>query len=301
MSDENNKVAGDALDATLKNLLDSVEKTDLNKGGVENSGTHGSGGKQGGGQGSESDAGPIDNMMIAKMIQAGVDVKTAGQFADFMAAKMRGDGDDDEDDEDYGKSSAALGKEFAEQLTKSFREHLSENLDSEADTMVDITPYLDGLTTTVGEQLEGLNKALAASHASQDKINKALARAVHQMGSLVKSQAKVIDALGHKLGILEKAPVQPPKGKTGTATPMEKSMAGEAGGGGFENLTKSQVLSALSYANLVKGQRDINGQRTSDVITNLEAGGVYDERTHAHLQGFLKSLSAEERQEALTF
>lgn len=287
MSTEN--TSADALDQTLNQLLNVAEATDLAKGGVENSGTHGSGGKQGGGQGSEGDAGPIDNMMIAKMIQAGVDVQTAAKFAAFMS--------EDEDDDEVEKSGA--GAEGAEPLTKSLREAVTENLAPEDAEMVNVTPYLDSLTTALGGQLETLDKSIRAGRTEQGKLNKSMAKALHQVGQLVKSQAAVINVLGERLGIVERAPAVAPKGVTGTAKPLNKSLAGEAGEGDLK-LTKSTTLNALSYFNLVKGEKQIAGQSTSDVITKLEAGGVYDEKTHGALIHLVKSLPAQEREKALS-
>lgn len=307
MSEKN--IAPADLEKTMKSLLDTVEATSLAKGGVENSGTYGSEGKQGGGQGSESDAGPIDNMMIAKMIQSGVDVQTAAKFAAFMS----GEGyDEDEDDEEMmGKKKARKSLDPSDSdLAKSFRDSLDFNLDAAGieDEMVDITPYLNGFTEAVGESLGKLDVSFQKSAAKQDKVNKALALAVHQMGTLVKSQSAhiekqghVINALGERLGLVEKAPVAQPKGAQTKAQAIEKSMPGEAGGGDEKRLTKSEVLSVLSYKNLVKGEKMIGQRLTSDVITGLESAGIYDREIDSAAHSFFKSLTKEEQAEALRF
>lgn len=282
-------VETDALERTLKSLLDTAENTDpLVKGGVENSGTYGSGGPQGGGQGDESC--PIDNMMIAKMIQSGVDVQTAAKFAAFMS----GEEEDDEDEDGMGKGNFS---EY-EPMEKSFRETLDEHLEPSESDMVNVTPYLDGLTSALGEQLDGLHKSVQSGQSQQGRVNKSMAAAVHQMGSLLKSQATLINALGQRLGLVERTPASAPKGITGTAAPLNKSMPREVGAGSIQ-LTKSNTLSTLTYMNLNKGMSQINGVSTSDLITGLEAGNVFDDRTHGAVQDFLKSCTPEERKEAL--
>lgn len=67
----------DALDASLNDLLKAAERVTgepLIKGDgvqIDNSGTMGSDGKQGGGQGSVSDAGKVEDLMIGKLTAAG--------------------------------------------------------------------------------------------------------------------------------------------------------------------------------------------------------------------------------------
>lgn len=284
-------VETDALERTLKSLLDTAENTDpLAKGGVENSGTYGSGGHQGGGQGDGSC--PIDNMMIAKMIQSGVDVQTAAKFAAFMSGEEEEDDDDDDNNMDKGNFSEQ------EPMGKSFREALEDHLEPSESDMVNVTPYLDGLTSALGEQLDGLHKSVQSGQSQQGRVNKSMAAAVHQMGSLLKSQATLINALGQRLGLVERTPASAPKGVTGTAAPLNKSMPREVGAGNIQ-LTKSNTLSTLTYMNLNKGMSQINGVSTSDLITGLEAGDVFDERTHGAVQDFLKSCTTEERKEAL--
>lgn len=281
-------VGTDALERTLKSLLDTAENTGpLAKGGVENSGTYGSGGHQGGGQGDGNC--PVDNMMIAKMIQSGVDVQTAAKFAAFMSGEEE---EDDEDEMDKGNFS-----EY-EPMEKSFRETLEDHLEPSESDMVNVTPYLDGLTSALGEQLDGLHKSVQSGQSQQGQVNKSMAAAVHQMGSLLKSQATLINALGQRLGLVERTPASAPRGITGTAAPLNKSMPREVGAGSIQ-LTKSNTLSTLTYMNLNKGMSQINGVSTSDLITGLEAGDVFDERTHGAVQDFLKSCTPEERKAAL--
>lgn len=301
--DSTGDVGTEDLTKAINELVAAAGASDLvKKGGVDNSGFHGSAGKQGGGQGSESDAGPIDNLMIAKMIQAGVDVSHAASFVAFM----RGDKKKTDEDEWMERSAPA-----AADLAKSFRDSVVASFPAESADMLDITPYLDGLTGALGEQLARLDTSIAKSDAKHTGVNTKLAAALHQMGSLLKSelqksarQSAIIEELGSRLGLVEKAPVAAPKGATGTATakPLHKSMPGEAGAPDGEiKLTKSSALSALSYMNLVKGERMIGGQSTTDVIVGIESAGVYDADTHNTIQSFLRKLTPDERAQALTF
>lgn len=279
------EISESALEETLKSLIDVAEGGNFAKGGVSNSGTYGSGGKQGGGQGSESDAGVIDNMMIAKMIQAGVDVQTAAAFKAFMTMEIEEDDDDDEETEKSFREST---------LSKSFRETLLSELPDESADMVDITPFLNGITNAVGESLEALDNSILKSTARQDTVNNGLLRAVHQMGGLLKSQSKVIDALAGRLGLMEKAPVAKPKGAGSVRQVIEKSMPGEVGKQDMQ-LNKSQVLNALTYMNLNKGMNTIGQRKVSDIVVGLEGGNVYDQEIDSSVRSFLSTLPADEQ------
>ena len=111
---------------------------------------------------------------------------------------------------------------------------------------------------------------------------------MHQMGSLLKSQDAVVVELGKRLGIVERTP-NPPKGKTDLAgaTPLSKSMPNEARADGQEPLSKSELLSTLSYMNLEKGINHIGSQKTSDAICMLEGGNICDDNIQNAAHGFL--------------
>jgi len=281
------------LETLLDRLVKAADTPTVRKGGIENSGTIGSDGPQGGGQGSMADAGALDSMMIAKMAEAGIPLSTITAFNAFMS-KNEDDEDDDEDDEDDDEEIGKGGNP-APDLSKSFRDALGEQLGASQE-MVDVSPYLDGLTAAVGDRIDVLTKSVMSTQKSQGGVNKALAAAISQMGKLAKSQAVVIDKMAAKLGVLERAPVAPPRSVTGTGTPLVKS-----GMGGEEQLTKSEVCSVLSYMNLEKGMREIGGRRTTDLVVNLEAGSIYDEETHGAVTGFLKSLPTNERNLAKSY
>lgn len=81
----------DALDASLGDLLKAASRITgepLNKGGdgvsIDNSGTTGSDGKQGGGQGSMSDAGKVEDLMIGKLTAAGFNAAQASSIVGMM-------------------------------------------------------------------------------------------------------------------------------------------------------------------------------------------------------------------------
>ena len=292
MAEQNETVDVDKLEGLLAKLVKAADATDLRKGGIENSGTVGSGGKQGGGQGSWSDSGTLDSMMIAKMEAAGLPSGLIAAFSAFMSGAKK-----DKDGKDC--CPPAFKSEPQGNLAKSFRDQLGDQLGDDQQ-MVDISPYLDGLTTAVGDRIDALTKSMLGSQQSQAGVNKALAAAVSQIGNLVKSQAKVINHLGAKLGVLEHAPVPVQRGVTGTAQPLNKAMPGETGAPS-EQLNKSEVLSTLSYMNLEKGMREIGGRRTFELIGLLEGGGVYDQETHSAVTNFLKGCSPSEQNLAKSY
>jgi len=144
-----------------------------------------------------------------------------------------------------------------------------------------------------------MHKSLEVSDRQTKADTQKMALALHQIGQLVKSQSEIISKLGERLNLVERAPVSTPRSVQGTAQPIQKSMPGEAGTPEM-NLTKSEALKYLSYANLVKGKRTIGNRSTSDVICGLEAGGVWDQGLDAEVRSFAKSLTADERKAALS-
>lgn len=80
----------DALDASLGDLLKAASRITgepLNKGegvNIDNSGTIGSDGKQGGGQGSMSDAGKVEDLMIGKLTAAGFNAASVNAIVGMM-------------------------------------------------------------------------------------------------------------------------------------------------------------------------------------------------------------------------
>ena len=288
----------DALDELVK----AADATDIVKGqvqhdrpggggnGVEYSGHNDERGKVGGGGASASDEGGIDNMMIGKLTAAGFNAAEIASFAAFKKKEAEGDGDDDADDEEmqamkakmvaHKKKTGSLkgfdpkaefgksGNGEGEPLVKSFDEFRK---DPDVAAAIDVSPYLEAMTMRTAEQIDGLRKSFSERASDQNDMNRKQAAALYQIGSLLKSQSAVIDALAKRLNIVERTP-NPPKGVT-TAAALHKSMPGEAGRP-VEKLSKSELLGTLSYMNLEKGIRHIGSQKTSDAIYMLEGGGL---------------------------
>jgi hypothetical protein len=285
----NEEVTLEGLDSALTDLVKAAEATDLVKGGLEHSGRVDEKGKGGGGHADYSDAGGLDNMMVGKMASAGVPADMIADFGEFLAGKAKGDDEDEEDeDEDeenqagfkgkkYGKSDAAdfdsdIDDEPMQKSMDSFRE------DSDIASALDVSPYLEAMTMRTAEQIDDMRKSLTEQAGSQFEVNRRQAAALYQIGSLVKAQSAVVEALGQRLGLVERTP-NAPKGATSapTAQAMAKSMPGEAGAAGGEQLKKSEVLSVLSYMNLEKGIKTIGQQSTVEAIGLLEGGGRVSE------------------------
>lgn len=268
------------LTAALDNLTKAAASTSLHKGDIANSGTYSDGKPAGGGQGSMSDSGTVDDLMIAKMSAAGVDAGTIAGFRQFMAfeKKKKKDGDVEGNGSvpqpPFQRSAAA-----ASDLSKSITD------DPEIQEGMECSPFLESLVARTTDAVSALQKSIQTGSAgvedfrkSQNQMNRAVAGALTEMGKLLKSQAGVIDVMTKRLGIVERAPVQNPRGRTSGAVPLNKSMPNEAGAT-FQPLKKSEVLSVLSYRNLEKGEKAINGISTTQLIGMYEGGGVLDDRT----------------------
>lgn len=288
----NEEVTTGGLEASLKDLLKAADATSLVKGeggvAIEHSGHMDERGKVGGGL--ESNTGGIDTLMIGKMAHA---LSTQGfsdaQITAFMTAKM--EDEEEEDEEDVEKSL------FGGDLSKSmdtFRE------DSDIADAVDVSPFLEALTQRMAESVDKVGAGLTKSVAHQGQVNAAQAAATHQIGTLVKSMAHILDALDSRLNLIERAPA-PRKGATSLsgAAAMHKSMPGEAGTGGGQ-LKKSEILKTLTYMNLEKGIKDIGGRSTTEIIGLFEGGNVLDPQTMQAVQGFL-SAHPSEAQTARTY
>lgn len=273
------------LEKSLADLIKVADATKLVKGdGVQiaNSGTTSDGKPSGGGQGSMSDAGGLDDLMIAKMTAAGIDAGTIANFAAFMSDDEDGEDEDDEDGKGVPPQPPFTSKSAQQgDLIKGIA------ADPTVAEAIDVSPFLDALVARTTDALGSLEKSLGAHRGEQAKVNRAMAAALYQSGQLLKSQAGVIDELRSRLGIVERAPVAQPKGRTqlSGAKALSKGMPNEAGEAG--QLRKSELLSTLSYMNLEKGIRDINGVRTSEIIGRFEAGDVIDDGVIHAARSFL--------------
>lgn len=283
----------DGLDASLDDLLKAADASDVKERLAkavrgEHPGSSGynavySGhtdedGKKGGGVASMSDAGPLDDLMIGKMIDAGLSPATVADFVAYMKAKAEDEDEEEDEDEDDG-----YFKSFrSEPLRKSHADRFAE--DSDIAQAVDASPFMEAITMRTTESLDHLQKGLHAQAVRQNDYNEKLARAVGGLGKLVKSQSGVISELQKRLGIVESTPM-PAKGTT-SAQALHKSMPGEAGRD-TTALSKSEVVSTLTYMNLQKGIKTINGQKTAELACMLEGGGSIDRETLSEVQRFL--------------
>lgn len=283
------------LESAVRELTKAANETSLNKGGIENSGTTSDGKPAGGGQ--TSDFGALDDMMIGKMSAAGLDAGTIAMFGQFLAAKAGEEVDEEDEDEPSGAMAPprepitrkSQQRARGEQpLNKSTMDQLRE--DPVLNHNVDVSDYLEHITLRVAEQLDGVRKSMSDDRGAQQRFNAALAKSTVEMAKLVKSQAAVIGEMGRRLGIVERQPVATPKGATTAprARALQKSMPGEAGQD-VGQLRKSELLSTLTYLNLEKGIRHINGQKTSEIVSLYEGGGVLDEATVTFAKGWLSA------------
>lgn len=315
---EEKTVDHSGLEASLDELVKAADATELVKGyggvRVEHSGRYDEDGKGGGGQAGSGDMGGLDNMMIGKMSDiAGDALVNAGFSADqimgFMTGKQEDD-DDEEDDEDmdgkivgpsdfegkivgpsdfsgrkgkYGKSDDF--EDDDDYFTKSI-DSLRE--DSDIGDAIDVSSYLEALTTRVADQMDGIRKSVGRGNRDQRNVNRAFAAAMHQVGSLVKSQQHVISVLGERLGVVERTP-NAPKGASDLsgAQAMHKSLT--PGGSAQETLSKGEVLNVLTFMNLKKGIKEVAGRSTMETIGLLEGGNVLHPDSLNEVTRFLRT------------
>lgn len=224
----------DALDASLQELTKAAARVSgqpmaksIGEGGsvqIENSGTEGSGGKQDGGQGSESDAGAIESLMIGKLSASGLDAGTIatviGHMKDVQGGKFfhherpspsmsgkkgkkppmppfkgkagagfeQGGGeeepDDDDDEDDQGGGQPPMPGAGGPAMRT--RKSFAEQFRGDPDVGdgVDVSPFLEGLTARTTEALDTLDARLRKS---QKKMKKSLVRSDEQFVVLAKS------------------------------------------------------------------------------------------------------------------
>ncbi len=291
MSEQNEPtvdVAG--LEASLSELVKAADATDLVKayGGVsvETSGRYDEDGKGGGGMAGSGAVGGVDRMMIGKMSDIVADaLGGAGFSADQITAFMTGkqeDEEEEEEDEEEGYDKSWTADEDDSHFEKSMDDF---RRDPDIGDAIDVSAYLESITARVARQIDGLNKSMRQGNAQQQNVNRAFAAAMHQMGGLVKSQSRVVGELGRRLGIVERTPNQPKAALTG-AQAMAKSLGPASAS---QSLSKSEVLSTLSYMNMQKLQKSIAGRSTMEAIGLLEGGNVLHPETLKEVERFLRT------------
>lgn len=298
----------DSLDASLNDLLKAARATQTVDSIIKSEGLQIEGGV-GDDFAGTSDAGKLDDMMIAKMTAAGFSPAQAKAMVGFMGeminhdrpsptgkGKMKGKqmafGDDEggEEPEEEPEEQEEPEEEEAPakrkgKLAKSFHEQFVE--DSDIANALDVSPFIEALTLRTTEALDSIQKSVRKGRSDQDRVNKAMAIALVQVGTLCKSQAHVINELGKRIGIVERTP-NAQKGATSGAQALHKSMPGEAGPGAGD-LRKGELVSTLSYMNLEKGIREIGGEKMSDIIVKAEAGNIVPPSVLAAAQTFLRT------------
>lgn len=285
------EVTIEQLDKSLKALVDSADA--LAKGGVENSGTTSDGKPAGGGQATTKDAGGIDDMMIAKMSSAGVPADTLAAFQAFMSGKPFEGKEDENEDDDEDEETEKSNKQKPS-LAKSARQRFGD--DPSIAQAVEVSPYLDALATQTAEAIDALDTSIAKSLGDitkrNDRISFALVKSLTQVATTLRGHGEVLSALAKRLGVIEQAPARAPKGATGTASPIAKSGFGNGNGGG-DALTRRELCNTLTFMNLEKGLKTINGFKTSELAVAAEAGGVVAAETLDAVQRFLREHPAE--------
>lgn len=319
----------DALDASLNDLLKAASRVTgepLIKGDgvqIDNSGTFGSDGKQGGGQGSVSDAGKVEDLMIGKLTAAGFNAAQAASIVGMMkdvgggsffshqrpspSGGMSGKakppmppfagaaddefGDEDEGDEDEGDEDEEppVGMRGKRRMGKSLSFDEQFRADPDIGEVVDVSPFLETLTARTTEALDSISKSLRKSVRRSDEQFVTMAKSMVALGGVVKSQQAVIAELGKRLGVVERQPAAP-KGVTSLsgAQPMQKSMPGEAGQGGT-SLRKSEVASVLTYMHLEKGMKEIGGRKiATDLVPLVESSAEVPASIVGEVQNFLR-------------
>lgn len=164
---------------------------------------------------------------------------------------------------------------------------------------IDVSSYLEGMTARTAEQIDKMRGSLKKGFSSQEQVNRAMAGALYQIGSLLKSRDEVIGELSKRMGIVEKQPAAP-KGATTRAAALQKSMPGEAGGGGGQSLKKHEVISVLSYMRLEKGIQHVGSSAVGEAIYMLEGGGQIDPKLVEAAEAFVAS-KPQEAHTALTY
>jgi hypothetical protein len=293
-------VTVDSLDASLDDLLKAADASDVkdklekavrgehpgaSSVNYETSGHYDEGGQAGGGVAGMDEAGSIDDLMIGKMIDAGVAAETVADFVAFM----RGAQEDDEDDDDYDEDDEDMYEkggydQHGERLQKSYPDEFAADPDiAEA---IDASPFMEALTAKTVQAIDELQKSQLRERHGQKKYNSSMAGAVYQVGTLLKSQSAVIAELSKRLGIVETTPM-PQKGATGSAVALHKALPGETTTDPNTALSRREVTSTLTYMNLVKGMKTVCGQKTGELAVMAEAGGSIDRDTLDEVQRFL--------------
>lgn len=132
---------------------------------------------------------------------------------------------------------------------------------------LDVSEYLAEQHSELTKSLSALSTHIERSDARQHEFNLVLAKAVADVGNLVKAVAEAVEAFGGQ-------PVRAPKSR-GVVQPLQKSMAGQSPVG--DSLSKSQVLDTMenllvdSMAKGNNGRLNGDGEDISLAISKFES------------------------------
>lgn len=164
----------------------------------------------------------------------------------------------------------------SDSLAKSVTEGIGTGTNSEA--AFDVAPFLQEHNEALTKSLGTLADAIEGQGQRDHEFNMLMARAVADMGNMVKSmsesQTSDFAAIRERLGIIEAQPIRAPKsvGLQG-AQPMNKSFAGqEEGAGPFDGLNKAQVFGVLDEM-LKSGVSSVGGTDISLLNARIEQTG----------------------------
>ena len=231
----------------------------------------------------DGDAGSVDELQIGKAAVAKA-LKDKGYNDDQIAkaiAKMFAP-------EHANKSTTAAPSAEVERLVKAALD--------QHNAPVDVRAMIADIMAGTAMSMDRMTKSHADFAAAQIEVNKRLSKAIGVMGQELRKSYALVEALAQKHGVAERAPVEPPKGKTqaqpaanpgGGAQPMNKSWASTPEG--ERKLTASQVASVLSYMELVKGQTIVAGERALVKSTHIAGGGSCDTATLSAVLHFLNT------------
>lgn len=165
---------------------------------------------------------------------------------------------DEERDELFkalGGEDTAAAADDAEPISKSMTENQT------IQDALDVSDYLAEQHTELVKSLDVVGEEIRKSDNRRHEFNLILAKAVSDIGNLVK-------AVSERIGVIETQPARAPK-STGVA-PLQKSFAGKPEG---EQLTKSEILGAMEAMNMAalkKGETKIAGEDMLHSIAKFE-------------------------------
>lgn len=175
---------------------------------------------------------------------------------ELLTKASSGDLSEDERDELF---KALGGEDKADDAEEPISKSLSEN--NTIQDALDVSDYLAEQHTELVKSLDAVGDEIRKSDNRRHEFNLILAKAVKDIGTLVK-------AVSERIGVIEDQPARAPKSVG--AAPLQKSFGGTPEG---EQLNKSQVLGALEAMNvdaMSKGEQKVAGEDMLHAIAKFE-------------------------------